>query len=194
MLFQAGGAEATVTGAVRSMRTVDVVVVVELPALSATVAVAARLEPSPVMVLFPGHVEPFTKPDSASVHVQLIETFELYQPFALAAVVGKPVSVGAVRSTLMALTVVDAVLPAGSTAVPVTDWFAPWVETVAFGPHEVTAFRSEHVKLTATEVLFQPFAFATGTRVALMSGAVLSSVKEALSATVVPLLHVELPL
>src|SRR4051794_9621908 len=196
VLFQAGGAVADVTGGVRSMRTAGADdAVVELPALSATFAVTVRFEPSLLMVLFGGHAL-VVKPDSASVHVHLIETSDLYQSFAFAEVVGAPVSVGAVRSMLMGLTVVDVVLPAASMAVPATDWFAPSAETVALGPHDVTAFKSEHVKLTATwAVLFQPFAFATGTRLALMTGAMLSRVKDALSVTVVPLpVHVELPL
>ena len=52
-------------------------------------------------------------------------TSPLYQPLPLAAVVGLPVRVGAVLSTLMPPTVVLAELPAASTAVPSSDWSVP---------------------------------------------------------------------
>jgi hypothetical protein len=87
-----------------------------------------------------------------------------YQPFALGAVVGAPVSVGAVLSTLIPLTVAVAVLPATSIAVPVTDWFAPSsTDTGAVQPPTAMPEPpSVHVKDTVTSVLFQPAPFAAG--------------------------------
>src|SRR5258708_7081279 len=67
---------------------------------------------------------------------------------------------GEVLSMLMLLTVVDAKLPATSTQVPLTDCAAPSVETTpgAGGlPAASPDSESEHVKLTITSVLFQPF-------------------------------------
>src|SRR6266516_6981241 len=96
VFVQPVGAEAVVTGAVLSMLTAELLELVVLPALSLTEAVANSPLPSPLMVLFPGH-NPMI-PDRASVQVQAMLTLALYQPFALAAVVGVPVRVGGVLS------------------------------------------------------------------------------------------------
>jgi hypothetical protein len=102
----------------------------------------------------------------------------LYQPSAFAAVVGAPESEGAVLSMLIPLTPALLTLSALSTADPGTDWFAPSVETVTEPPPVQLLMpdsASEHVKLTVTLPLFQPFAFGAGLREALMDGGVLSS-------------------
>src|SRR5690348_8494995 len=94
-----------------------------LPALSLTFAVAERLLPSPVTTLSVGQVPSMF--DSASEQVQRTVTSPLYQPLPFGPVVGEPEIVGAVLSTLMPLTVVDAVLPAASETSPVALWSAP---------------------------------------------------------------------
>ena len=65
-------------------------------------------------------------------------TSVLYQPFAFGAVVGAALRFGAVLSMLMPLTVVLALLPALSTAVPSTDWSAPSARCCGAG-HRVDA-------------------------------------------------------
>jgi hypothetical protein len=59
-------------------------------------------------------------PDSRSWPVQWIVTSPLYQPKAFGFVVAAPESVGGVRSMLMSFTVAVALLPALSSAWPVT--------------------------------------------------------------------------
>ena len=64
---------------------------------------------------------------------------------------------GLVRSMLMPETVVLAMLPATSTAVPVTDWFAPSPESVT-GPVTLATpdWSSVARKVTVTGALYQP--------------------------------------
>src|SRR2546425_1800908 len=98
-----------------------------LPALSASVTgPAPRLLPSPVIKLSAGWVAA-SIPDRPSCPVQWIVTSSLYQPAALAGVVGAPPSVGFVLSMLKPLTVRLALLPALSVAVPTALWLAPSV-------------------------------------------------------------------
>ena len=112
-----------VVGAVRSILMPPTVVVVSLPALSATVADAERSSPSPVIVASPGAAP--SRPERASEAVQCTVTSPLYQPSAFGSEVAAPLSDGAVLSMLMPATVSLPVLPAASVAVPVTDWFSP---------------------------------------------------------------------
>src|SRR5690349_12556567 len=83
---------------------------------------------------------------------------------------------GAVLSMLMPLCVFEAVLPARSAQVPVTDNPAPSVErvwlTVLFTGPET---ESEHAQLAVTFVLFQPFALGAVRPLKVMPGFVLSS-------------------
>src|SRR3954451_22758891 len=111
-----------VVGAVRSIFTTGVLsAVVVLPALSVTEVVAFRPVPSPPIVLLAG--TPLPRPDVASLAVHFTVTSPLYQPLPFAFVVGAPLSVGAVMSTLMPLMDAGAlVLSALSVAVPLTDW------------------------------------------------------------------------
>src|SRR6478735_9575028 len=165
-----------VTGAVRSILTAGALwALVELPALSVTLAPAVSAEPSPVMVLLAGTAP--ARPESASDAVHATVTSLLYQPFALGAVVGVPESVGAALSMLMPLTVVLVELSALSTAVPVTDWFAPLVETTTgeTGCVLMPERPSLAVKVTVTSVLFQPLALAVGVRDPVIVGVLLSS-------------------
>jgi hypothetical protein len=63
----------------------------------------------------------------------------------------------------MPSTVVEAVLPALSAAVPLTDWSAPSSDTVARSEHEATPdVASEHENDTVATVLYQPLAFGAG--------------------------------
>src|SRR5712691_1531708 len=165
-----------VVGAVRSMLTGALSAVVVLPALSLIEALAFRPLPSPVIVLLAGTA--LARPESASLAIQPIVTLPLYQPLALAAVAGVPDRLGAVLSMLMPVTPPGAELSALSTAVPLTAWFAPSVETTTLPPPVQLLMpdsASEQVMLTVTLELFQPAAFAAGLRVAAIVGAVLSS-------------------
>ena len=190
LLFQPPGASAPVVGAVRSMFTAALSAVVLLPALSATVAVSLRPLPSPVMVLLAGAE---ATPERSSSAVQSIVTSPLYQPLPLAAVVGLPLSVGAVSSTLMPPTVVLAELPAASTAVPSRDWSVPSPKVLS----AVTLSMPDRVSLpskwTVTSVLFQPKSLAAGVRLPVMVGLVLSRLTVAGSVAVLPALSVAVP-
>jgi hypothetical protein len=95
--------------------------VVVLPAASATCLLDVSALPSPVIVLFAGHVLAGT-PDKVSLHVHWIVTSPLYQPFALGDVVGAPLNVGGCVSMLMfEMVAVVEVLPALSVACPLAD-------------------------------------------------------------------------
>src|SRR4051794_35962488 len=95
-----------VVGAWRSIATPALSAFVVLPALSVTEALAFSAAPSPVMVLFAG--TPPSRPEVASLAVHLTVTSPLYHPFPLAALVGAPLSEGAVLSMLMPVTEADA--------------------------------------------------------------------------------------
>src|SRR5919201_5881872 len=103
-------------------------------------------------------------------------TSSRYQPSAFGLVVGAPLRLGAVLSTLIEPTVADAELSALSTACPVTDWLRPSLERV-LGPGQVLMpdSGSEQVKLTVTLVLFQPFELAEGLLDPVIAGALSSS-------------------
>src|SRR5919201_5532113 len=79
-------------------------------------------------------------------------------------------------SMLMPLTVVLAELPAASTAVPVTDWLAPFVVSPwSAGQVAIPESESPQVKCTVTGPLYQPFAFAAVVGAPLVVGAGFSS-------------------
>src|SRR6266581_8929254 len=84
------------------------------------------------------------------------------------------VRLGGVLSRLT-FTLAVAPLPARSVAVPEATWFSPSLLIVTGGAQLSTPDpASEQVKLTVTSVLFQPLAFASGERVAVMMGPDLS--------------------
>src|SRR6266571_9138927 len=123
-------------------------------------------------------------PDKASAHVKCVVTGVLFQPLLLA--VGEEVAVttGGVLSTFR-VSLVEAVLPARSTAVPVITWPAPSAETTT-GPVQLAMpeVASEQVKVTVTLVLFQPLALAGGSARAVIIGGSLSV--PMISATMAP--------
>src|SRR5689334_11471028 len=94
----------------------ETVLLVGLPALSLTTAVAERFAPSPAIVLSAGTAP--SSPDSASDALQWIFTSPAYQPSGFGAVVAAPVRTGAVLSMLTPVTGLRAVLSALSVAVP----------------------------------------------------------------------------
>src|SRR5690242_18125817 len=96
----------------------------------------------------------------------------LYQPLPFGAVVAAPLSAGAVSSTLMAVMLALALLPAASVAVPLDVWFAPSPSVLAAGQLSIPESASPQVKLTVTSVLFQPLALAAGARLAVIVGGV----------------------
>src|SRR3990172_9483319 len=71
-------------------------------------------------------------------------------------------------------TLVVAELPALSTAVPVTVWFAPSVDTVDGAGQYAIPLASEHVKVTITSELFHPAAFGVGETEAVIVGGIVS--------------------
>src|SRR4051794_15954290 len=98
-LCQPLGAKAVVDGSWRSILMPPTVAPVGLPALSLIDAPTDRSSASPVMVALAGTLP--RMPDSASLAVHLTLTSPLYQPAAFGPVVGAPLSVGAVLSTLI---------------------------------------------------------------------------------------------
>src|SRR5262249_3018253 len=92
-------------------------------------------------------------PDRLSAQVKVTLTSVLFHPAAFGDGVALILIEGGVSSMLM-LSVTDAVLPATSVAVPVTAWLAPWVLSVT-GEGQVATpeSASAQLKLTATEVL-----------------------------------------
>src|SRR3989449_7296387 len=72
-------------------------------------------------------------------------------------------------------TVVLALLPALSSAVPLADWAAPSaLRVIGLVQLAIPERRSEQRKLAVTSLLFQPLALAAGLRLPLIVGAVLS--------------------
>ena len=106
-------------GAMVSIFTGGVVNSAELPAKSDTVTMAVTPSPSSLTTtgLLPGIVA--STPERASPGEKGKSTSELFQPAPLAKGFCIPkVNVGLVRSTLIGVSVTDALLPARSTAVP----------------------------------------------------------------------------
>src|SRR5262245_61605979 len=131
-------------------------------------------------------------PERASKGLKCTVTLPLYQPAALGLVVAAALRVGLVKSMLMPETVVPALLPATSVAVPLTDWPAPSPLSVV-GPE--TPARPERaslaLKLTVTGPLFQPKPLAAGARAPLIDGGVASiRMDRELELGLVPLLSV----
>src|SRR6266542_6036556 len=135
-----------------------------------------RVVPATVSVAMPDCTEP------VSAQVKETATSVLFQPSAFASGSRLPLITGAVLSMLMPPTVAgEAALPALSTQLPllVTDWPAPSPLTVAPATASVampdcTEPVSAQLKETVTSLLFQPWALASGSRLPLIVGAVLS--------------------
>src|SRR5882672_10630764 len=117
------------------------------------------------------------KPDSPSELEMVATCTSLLVSVSVQPAAGRPAITGGVLSMLIPLTVADAVFPARSWQLPLTCWFAPSaVRPVGAGglSEARPESASEQAKLTATFVLFQPFAFAEGVREPLIEGGVLS--------------------
>jgi hypothetical protein len=107
-----------------------------------------------------------TTPERASPQVKLTVTLELFQPAALVAGASAGVIVGGVLS-ILSVTLVLALLPAASVAVPETIWLAPSVVIVCGAGQTATGeVASAQTNVTVTFVLFHPAAFGTGEMVA----------------------------
>src|SRR6266542_4054977 len=158
----------------------------ELPALSTQLPLLVTdwLAPSPLRV--PPTTESIATPDwtePVSAQLKKTGTAVLFQPLAFASGSRLPLITGDVLSILMPPTVAgEAVLPALSTQAPpfVTDWSAPSLvsvapATVSVAMSDWTEPASAQLKETVTSVLFQPLAFASGLRLPLITGAVLST-------------------
>src|SRR5207249_9424860 len=117
-----------------------------------------------------------------SAHVKDTETSVLFQPFAFASGSRLPLTTGAVLSMLIPLTAAgEAALAALSTQLPVfvTDWPVPSLltvapETVSVAIPDCTEPESPQLKRTLTSALFQPLTFASGSRLPVITGEVLS--------------------
>src|SRR2546428_3599852 len=100
-------------------------------------------------------------PESVSAQLKRTVTSFLYQPAALGELVAAPLIVGAVLSMLIPETVVLALLPALSSAVPLADWAAPSaLRVIGLVQLAIPERRSEQRKLAVTSLLFQPLALA----------------------------------
>src|SRR4051794_14443818 len=193
LLLSTGGRLTVVVGAVRSTRMPVTLAVVELPALSLTVASAPRSAPSPVTVLFAG--QPPSIPERSSEQVQCTVTSPLYQPVPFGPVVAAPVSTGAVLSTLMPVTVYEAVLPAASETSPEADWSVPSPRVTGLA-HDFTPERlawSSQVKVTVTSPLYQSLRLAARSADPLIVGSLLSMLTVAGSVAELPALSSAVP-
>src|SRR5262249_33823653 len=102
-------------------------------------------------------------------------TSDLFQPAAFGAGLACAEIVGGVRS-MAKVTLALAVLPALSTACPVTTWLAPSVLTATgAGQLAIPEVASVQVNVTVTLVLFQPPGFTSGFTAAVMVGGSLST-------------------
>jgi hypothetical protein len=111
----------------------------------------------------------------------------------LAAGVADAVTVGLVLS-MLTTTEVEAELPALSTAVPMTDWFAPSVESVVEVEQDwMPESASMQVYVTVTFSLFQPLALAAGAVTATIVGLVLSTLTLAVAVAAFPATSTAVP-
>ena len=162
-----------------------------LPAWSLTDAVAVSAVPAPVITESGGQA---TTPESASLQAQWMTTLPWYQPSAFGLVVGTPVSVGAVWSTLMPAVVAVAVFPAASLAVPLTDWLRPSPTFCAAEQVSTPESASPQTDVTVTGALYHPSAFGERSRETETVGFVLSMLTNAGSEAVFPALSVAVPM
>src|SRR5207245_4921728 len=134
-------------------------------------------------------------PESVSAQMKCAVTSLLYQPAALGEGVAAPLIVGAVLSMLIPETVVLALLPALSSAVPLADWAAPSaLRVIGLVQLAIPERTSEQRKLAVTSLLFQPLALAAGLRLPLIVGAVLSMLTLAFALALLQALSVAVPL
>jgi hypothetical protein len=103
------------------------------------------------------------------------------------------VTTGGVRS-IFNVTVAVAVSPAASVTVPVIVWLAPAVLTIwDAGQLAIGADPGVQVKLTVTEVSFQPLAFGAGVAVARIVGATRSMFTVVVNVALLPATSVTVP-
>ncbi len=141
-------------GGVRSMLMLLSVALAKFPALSRQFPVTDCPAPSPRVV---GN-ELLETPDKGSEQAKLTVTWALFHPLLPARGDLELVIMGGVRSILIPPSVVLTEFPARSVQFPVTDWPAPSPRVVGDEALETPDNASEHVKLTVTWALFQPFA------------------------------------
>src|SRR5207237_1337256 len=144
----------------------------------------------------------FARPLSAQL--KEMETLVLFQPWPFARGLRLPLMAGDVLSMLMPSTVDgEAALPALSMQVPVfvSDWPLPSLvtvppATVSVAMPDWTAPVSAQSNETATSLLFQPLAFASGSRLPAITGDVLSMLMPSTIAEVaaLPALSMQPPL
>jgi hypothetical protein len=193
-----------IVGGTLSMRTVVFAEVVEFPALSWAVQFRTVV-PVPVTVIVPladavlRPVTPLKPTVPPETRVQLRDPTDDVPSVAVTVpVIGlalnQPVpkltvTAGAVLSMLMPFRVLEAVFPATSVQVPVTDWFAPSVVTDwVTGDVVPDPPVSVQVQLTVTFVLFQPAPLAAGARVPVLITGTTESMRTVVFGEVVVLL------
>ena len=99
----------------------------------------------------------------------------LFHPLTFGPTSRDAVIAGAVLSMFIPLTVTLAVLPALSSAVPVTLWFAPSpVRVTGDVQLAIPESSSAQVNVTVTSVLFHPLPLAPGETLPVIVGGVLS--------------------
>lgn len=123
-------------------------------------------------------------PESASVTVPRTSVGEIFNVAPSAGSV--TASRGAVLSTF-SVTLVEAVLPALSTTVPLTTWPAPSVPTTTGSGHDSMPDRaSAQANVTVTSVWCQPAALGGAESAAVIVGAVASSLTVTLAVALFP--------
>ena len=169
-----GATVAEIVGAVLSMLSVTLAAAV-LPAVSVAVPLTTWPAPSVVTTRGAGHE---AIPDRSSAQTNVTVVLPFSHPVAVGSGAMVAEIVGAVLS-MLSVTLAAAVLPALSTAVPVTTWPCPSVLTSREAGHVATPDpESLHAKLTWTSVRFQPAALAAGDALAVMVGGVVSPAPE----------------
>src|SRR6185503_14269054 len=166
-----GTCVAVIVGRVLSTLTVTAVSAA-LPARSTAAPRTIWPAPSAVIAAGAGHD---AMPDRPSVQVNVTIASRVIHPALFGSGCTEATIVGAVLS-ILTVTLAEAVLPALSTAVPVTTCAAPSVVTVFDGEHvAIPDPVSAHVKFTRTSIRFQPVSFGGGTAVAEIVGGVSSA-------------------
>src|SRR5947209_5231976 len=131
-------------------------------------------------------------PERASLQVHFTVTSLLYHP-ALLAASACPLKSGAVLSTLMPDTVVPALFPATSVAVPDALWLAPSPRMVGTEQPATPERVSAQANVIVTSLLYHCRAFGVPFVAPLMVGLVLSRFTVAVSLAVLPALSRAIP-
>jgi hypothetical protein len=117
-----------------------------------------------------GHVCTGANP---AIHLYLTVTGVVFHPFALGAGDTLAVIVGKVVLTFN-VTLVDALFPATSVAVPVITWLAPCATVTGPGHEAIPEIASEQVNVTVAFWLIHPLLLGAGETAAVITGGLVS--------------------